>query len=393
MKARSIWTLALLTGSLIRSGGQAPSQDRLFEAVLQNNQTLQTAEDNYRAALLEAGTGILPPDPEVELGYLYGKPPEMGNRIDFSVSQKVEFPGAYVVRSRLRKIRSSMAELEYLRTRQEILLGAKILWIQQISLNRMQGLLQKRLRQAEMIHDQFRRQLDAGEVSKLAFSQSALQLAALQGEYDKVLSDIRVNRLSIREMTSGTEVQINDTILPEPVRMVYETLLEQYRENPEYLLYQQELTVKEHQKDLAVNQRLPWMKAGYYSESVLDQQFRGFLMGISLPLWENSNQINLAKAEIGAAASDAARFAYAQEQELLQKLDQFESLKARMELLQEALDSGEGIPLLNRALETGEISLTEYFYASDFHFSTEQQLLQYQKDLLIIEADLLKVYL
>ncbi len=74
-------------------------------------------------------------------------------------------------------------------------------------------------------------------------------------------------------------------------------------------------------------------------------------------------------------------------------MDQLESLKSRAKKLEEALGSGNSMALLTLALNSGEISLSEYFYASDFYFRNQQQLLQYQRDQLLMESELLKVYL
>jgi hypothetical protein len=49
--------------------------------------------------------------------------------------------------------------------------------------------------------------------------------------------------------------------------------------------------------------------------------------------------------------------------------------------------------LLKIALEMGEISLSEYIYASDFYFRNIQSLHKFKRDQLLLEADLMKVYL
>ena len=101
----------------------------------------------------------------------------------------------------------------------------------------------------------------------------------------------------------------------------------------------------------------------------------------------------MARAEVIFAEADAERYTVLQRKEVLQKLDQLESIKSRANQLEEALGSGNSTALLTLALNSGEISLSEYFYASDFYFRNEQKLLQYKRDQLLLEADLLKVYL
>ena len=393
MKTRTIFSLFLVMGTLISIWAQVPSPDTLIKKVLENNRTLKVARESYQVAILEAGTGNTPPDPEVEFGYLFGKPSDMGNRLDFSVSQQVDFPTVYIHKSRLRKIRTTQAELEYVISRQEVLLQAQQLWIVRLHLNQQEQLMLKRLRQAETINDHFRKKLDSGEESPLTYSQSNLQLAALQSEYEQVVSEIRGNQLSLNEISGGLEIDIKDTIFPAPIEIVPDSLLKANLNSPAMQLHHRELQLKEEQKGLTVGQNLPKISAGYYSESVLDQHFKGFQVGVTVPLWENSNRIKKAKSEVIFAEADAERYTYLQKKEVMQNLDQLESLKSRAHHLEEALGTGKSIELLILALNTGEISLSEYFYASDFYFRNTQLLLQFKKDQLLKEAELLKVYL
>ena len=393
MKARYIISLVLLMGVIHASEAQVPTPDTLMKKVLEKNMALRSARQSYQVALLEAGTGNTPPDPEVEFGYLFGKPSAIGNRVDFSVSQRVDFPTAYIHKSRVRKIKSTQAELEYIISRQEILLHAKQLWIERIHLNLQESLLMKRLDQAKQINEHFRQKLASGEVGQLAFSQSNLQLVALQNEYEEMLAEIRSNQLAIKEIAGGNHVLVNDTIFPPSTMIIADSLSKAYRESPYLLHYTSELELKEEQKSLIVSEGLPKFSAGYYSESVLDQQFKGFQVGITVPLWENTNRIKRAKSDVVFAEADADRFVLLQNREVQEKLDQFESLKVREKQLEEALGTVNEPEILALALENGEISLSEYFYASDFYFRSQQLLLEYKRDLLIKEAELMKVYL
>jgi cobalt-zinc-cadmium efflux system outer membrane protein len=396
MKTTYIAFALLLLGSGICLGAPSevyPTSDSLMKTIREHNRTLQTAWETYQVAMLQAGTGNTPPDPEVELGYLYGSPTELGNRVDFSVTQQVDFPTAYIYKSRLRKIRTSQAELDYIIVRQQVMLQAKQLWIEHIYLNQRRNLLEKRLFQANTINEHFKQKLESGEVSHLAYSQSNLQLASIRSEFDQVLMEIRNTELTWTEISGGIDVEIKDTIFPLPIEIIPDSVLNVYQNSPHMLRYSQELQSKEEEKKLAVSETLPKLKAGYYSESVLDIKFKGFQVGITVPLWENSNRIKHAKSEISFAQQDAQRFTNLQQRKVKQNLEQLESLRTRTRVLEEALGTGRSLELLALSLENGEISMSEYFYASDFYFQNQQLLLQYKRDLLVQEAELLKVYL
>jgi outer membrane protein, heavy metal efflux system len=293
----------------------------------------------------------------------------------------------------VKKINSSRAELEYVLTRQEVLLEARQLWIEQVHLNQLRTLLSERLQQAETIRNHMEQQMEAGEVGLLEVSQSRLMVASLEGEFEEVLAHLENNRMALQEITGGTHVEILDTHFPQPVQMIPDTLLEAYRLGPYAQIYHQGLQLKEEEKNLAVSQHLPKLMAGYFSESVLDVAFRGFRLGISVPLWENAKTVKKAKSEIAQAEAEVDQVTNEQEKEIRQNLNRMETLLLRVNKLEEALGSANSLSLLSSAMENGEISLTEYFYSSDFYFRNQQQLLRYKRDLLVQEAELLKVYL
>jgi len=385
--------MLLLAGMVSATGAQAPSPESFLKLVLENNLDLRSARESYHVAMFEAGVGNTPPDPEVEFGYLYGKPAEMGNRIDFSVSQQVDFPTVYIHKSRVRKIKVAQAELTYAATRQETLLRAQQLWIERLHLNQQERLLRTRIYQAEVIKDHFQEKLSSGEVGRLAFSQSNLQLATLLNEHEQILNEIALNQLVLEEISGGAEVRVTEMDFPSSVKFDPDSLKQAYLQNPGLQLYLGNRDLKEAQKSLTMSQILPKLSAGYYSESVLDQDFKGFQVGISVPLWENSNKVKRAKSDVLFAEADADRFILHQNRKLKEKLDQRESLGFRLKQLEDALESVNQLEVLTVALENGEISLSEYFYGSDFYFRNQQLLLEYKRDLLLKEAELLKIYL
>jgi outer membrane protein, heavy metal efflux system len=391
MKTQLILILYLVFGT--SQFTKAQEADSLMMLVLEQNRDLKVAREALRVAVIEAGTGNMPPDPQVEFGYLYGKPVELGHRVDFELSQQLDFPTTYIHRSRVKKIHSSRAELEYILIRQEVLVRARHLWIEQIHLAQLKNLLLERVLRARTIHAHVEHKKDAGEVGALELNQSFLLLASLEGELDEVNSLLEQNRLALLEITGGIFMEFQDTRFPTETEIIPDTLLEAYRIGPRASLHQQGIQLKEATKNLAVSQHLPKLSAGYFSESVTNEAFRGFRLGITVPLWENANTVKMAHAEVAHAEAELDQYSMQQEREIRQKLNKLEALHSRILKLEEALGSVNSPALLSSAMETGEISLSEYFYNSDFYFRNQQLLLRYKRDLLIQQADLLKVYL
>jgi cobalt-zinc-cadmium efflux system outer membrane protein len=391
MKTRLIFVIFLSFGLLVQP--MAQSSEALMKLVLENNRTLKAAREALAVAVLEAGSGNTPPDPEVEFGYLFGNPADIGNRIDFEITQRMDFPTAYVHRSKLRTFLSSQAELEYVLTRQEVLLEARQLWIEHLHCNLLRHLLGERLSQARTIQSHTEKKVDAGEAGILELSQSRLMVASLEGEYEEVLALSGDLRIALKEITGGMDVEIEDTLYPLAIPIVADSLIEAYRLSPYAQYYDQELQVKEAEKNLAISRHLPKLSAGYYSESITDEAFRGFRLGLTVPLWENVNTVKKAQSEVALAEAEIDRRTFYQEREVRQMLNRLESYRTMAQKLDEALGTVNSLSLLSSSLENGEISLSEYFYTSDFYFRKQAQLLRYKKELLLQEAELMKIYL
>ena len=390
MKRKIIYTLAL--AMLIQSYARTQEVDSLMHLVLENNRTLMVAQEASRTAFLRAGTGNTPPDPEFELGYLFGDPNQIGNKVNIMVKQQVDFPTAYAHRSKLKEIRRSRAELEYLQVRQEVLSESRQLWIRQVHLNQLSRLLGQRLQQAETIKSDMSEMMNAGEVGLLEYNQANLMVASFESEYEEVQSDLENNHLALLEMTGGLEVEVRDTLFPEPVLILTDSLLADYRLGPGAQLHQQNRYEKEKEKSLARSEHLPKISAGYFSEAIPTEAFLGFTVGISVPLWENAKTVKTAQSALIQSEAKLDLYLYKQERMIRQKLNKLGNLHRRVVKLEEALGSINSLNLLTSSMESGEISLSEYFYNSDFYFRNQQLLLRYKMELLALEADLLKIY-
>jgi outer membrane protein TolC len=390
MKRKLIYTLILVLA--VQSFAWTQEADSLIKLVLENNRTLKVAREASQTAILRAGTGNTPPDPEFEIGYLYGDPSQIGNKVNIVVKQQMDFPTAYAHRSKLREIRRTRAELEYLLIRQEVLAETRQIWIRQVHLNKLSRLLGQRLLQAKTIQSDVSEMMDAGEVGPLEYTQANLMVASIESEFEEVQSELENNRLALLEMTGRHEMEVRDTIFPEPVPILEDSLLADYRLGPGAQLHQQDRYEKEKEKSLARSKHLPKLSAGYFSETIPTEAFRGFTVGISVPLWENARTIKTAQSALIQSEARMDKYLYEQERIIRQKLNKLTNLYGRVEKLEEALGSGNSLNILSSSMESGEISLSEYFYNSEFYFRSKQLLLRYKMELLALEADLLKIY-
>lgn len=118
------------------------------------------------------------------------------------------------------------------------------------------------------------------------------------------------------------------------------------------------------------------MYTGYMSEKIVGQHYQGITVGISIPLWENKNTVKYAKAQTSAIQGIVDD----------NKLNFYHQLKiqhARAISLQQSVNDYrkqirmyDNSAFLDKALEYGEISLTDYILELTNYYGSVNKLLE-----------------
>jgi hypothetical protein len=67
-----------------------------------------------------------------------------------------------------------------------------------------------------------------------------------------------------------------------------------------------------------------------------------------------------------------------------------EARRSQMRRLQEALESSNDPELLSVAMESGEISMIDYYFGTELYYSVLEEYLQAEKEFYLAEAELSK---
>lgn len=384
--------LVVVLGAVCLEGYPQNSLDTLLKLVVDNNQQLKAASHLYDAEVIAAKVGNSPPNPEVEYGYMWGTPDVIGERTDFTVTQSFDFPTAYTSQSKLTRISNRQSELKMMATKQEVLMGAHKTWIEGVFLNIQKSLLEDRLGQAQQVFEGFQQKYETGEANILQLNQARLKTSLLNNELERTKVAILNIGSRLNQLTGGNMTGITETQLPGAGELILDTLLQDYNLAPVSLWYENQVSKREQEADVLFNRKLPKLMAGYYSEYILNTKLRGIKAGISIPLWGNARAVNSAKAGQAFASSDAWRFQVEQQTEIVSKYQEWANLKQQVTELETVLEASDNESLLLQSVDAGEISLTQYYYESDFFFQSRLALLKTQRDMLLLEADLIKIY-
>lgn len=379
MKAIFISILAILaTTPLWAQKGMSD----VLRAIEENNTTLKALRESTEAEKLNNRTGIFLSNPEVEVGYLWGNPAEIGNRTDFSITQSFDIPTITGMKSRAAKMQDKLLDWRYKTDRMNILLEAKTCCIELIYNNALLLELARRLRHATTIAEGYEARLKAGDTNQLEYNKVKLNLAAVQGEISRVEVERNALLVRLKRLNGGIEIVFDESrypevILPQDFAAWFDGVAEK---NPQLTYAREEVVASKQQVALSRATGLPTFSAGYVSEKVGGERFQGVSFGISVPLWENKNRIRQAKASARAAEmreADTRQQLYSGLQLLY---DRAVGLKATAEGYRKLLTTSDNADLLKKALDTGKISLLDYIVEMGLYYDTVSRAMEAERD-------------
>ncbi len=357
--------------------------DDVLVQIEKNTTTLSALRKSADAQKVGNKTGIFLQNPELEFNYLWGNPANMGNRKDFSIRQSFDFPTAYKFKNQISDSKNEQTELEYRKQQKEILLQTRNICIDLIYANAMKLEYGKRLNHAQSIAKSYKLKFDAGDANILEYNKSQLNLLNLTNKMELLEID-RVAFLSELTLLNGgmaidfTDSEFQSTIIPADFEQWY-TQAEQ--SNPVLSWLKQEIEISRKQVSLSKALALPKIQAGYISETVVGEQFRGVCVGLSIPLWENKNTLKYAIANTLALQST-------EKDAKLQFLNQMKSLHAKAVSKQATvagyrtkMNTFSNADLLKKSLDKGEISLSEYLFELSLQYESIDTLLEMEQNL------------
>jgi outer membrane protein TolC len=382
----SFCTLVLAT---LPSFPQA-SLDSLLQMVNNHNISLGVASQYFETVKIGSKRNFYLENPAVGFAYLWGSPGEMGNRTDLTVSQSFAFPTVYTNRSQLSNAEIKKASLLFASLKVEKLLEAKQLWIEKVYLNKKHQVLYRRMADLERVSSLYRMQYENGEISRLRLNKILLLQATLKAELEDLLAASGVNNTKISKITGNYPVDIYDTLYYLADVEVQDSVIKASLRDPLYRSYILEIDRLNIQKRLTRATGMPKIRTGYYSENTSDLSLRGFQLGITIPLWENSNKVKHASGEILTAEMEAEKFRETELARITGLYTLFVTHLKKVDQLSNALALANDPELLSLSLETGEITMIEYFYEAELYYQVMHDLLVAEKDLHLAEAELNK---
>ena len=384
--------ITLLASAALSVNGQN-SIDAVLRSIEANNKELQANNQLTVSKKLEAKLDNNLPDPSVSYVHQYGNREGMGIQGELVASQSFDFPSVYVQKNKLAKSKAASFDRQGAEFRQQILLQAKEICLDLVLLNQQRALLDQRRQNAEQLAELYAMRLETGDANILETNKIDLELLNAKTEA-RMNESARIAKLQeLATLNGGIAIDFTDTTYMSDgdILSFEELCAEAVTSNPQLLTLKSEQVAARRQLSVNKSKSLPSFELGYRMNTATGgERFNGFLVGISIPLFSNRNNVKQAKAQALYTDLQLESTTTTVESELHQLYNQSVALKTSMDEYNTVLKSQNSLALLNKAIQTGQISMLEYFVDVTTFYQSMQNYMQLQNEYQKVMAQLYK---
>lgn len=356
--------------------------ESMLREIEKNNTTLEALRQTADAEKIGNRTELMLADPEIGFSYLWGGPASIGNRQDVSVSQSFDFGTLSGLKRKVADSRNSLVEWEYMAERMNILLDAKLCCIELIHSNALIEALEVRRDNADAAVRSQSARLEHGEGNMLEYNNAMLNLTKTENELTRARAEHDALLSQLASLNGGIRSDFSETAydgsgFPESFELWY---AEAEGKNPVLAYVKEKIELSRKELSLSKTGNLPSLSVGYMGEFTLGQRYQGISFGVSVPLWSNARKVRQAKASVQAAQSrekDARQQFYSR---LEAQYARAAALKEVAEKSREALGQADNRALLEKALDLGQISVSEYIVGIGLYYDALSQTLDAERD-------------
>ena len=358
----------------------------VLDTIEVNSTVLAAHQKHNLADRAENNAYALVENPEIEAGYKFGTE---SNKVEFGLSQTLEFPTVYSNQNKIIKMTDELIASQYEIERMNVLTEVQNICTELIFCKTKINLYKQTYDNAVTIADAYQKMMELGECNILDYNKSKMNLANAKNNYD--LEMIHYNNLmaNLKTMNGGKDIdfQYEDyalVVLPENFDEWYSDV---EQSNPVFEQMRQQIAIDQQNVKLKKNEWIPSINIGYGAEIGQDEREHGPSIGLSLPLWHNKGSVKSAKMKAEATEmlmtnEKAVTYNY-----LSSLFAKAKSLQENIGTLAASLKDFDSQALLLKAFEQGEMNLIDYVMEVEYYQNAMLELYssQYEMNSVLIE--------
>ena len=346
--------------------------NNLLNQIAQNNPELKAIKENRNSSTYKSRGKLIPLDPEFEY-----KAKE-NNNYETGITQKLKFPSYYFLQYDTYKLTKKQQELIFNTFFIDLLTEASLNINKLIYLDKQINIHKNRKDNAKKLLKFFNKKLKQGETNQLAVNKAKLHLLKYETLLEELLAKKNTTLNELTRLNGGKKIDfdINSYQIIPGFQEFSKYKNEYFEHHPEAKLARINLNLANKRLKVAKHQWLPDFKVGVHTESDGNLKMH---FGISIPLWQQFNHVNKARADYNKQVYKKEDKITAITTKLKQLYQNYKTSKDNYNQYLKILDQDNTRQLLRKSLKEGEISAINYYQeiAKLYQFQDKLQTLRF----------------
>lgn len=361
--------VSLIAGSVL--GASASDFDQILDEIVRHNwaSRAEYVRSEGELAALRAENELAPV--EVEFGRVWGSNAEVGNKLEFSVSQSVDWPGLY--RARREAAAKGQAAMEYLYESRllELRNEARLLLIDIVHNNLLINLQADLANRMDKMEEYYRKAAEVGQETRLDYNKTVVERIAVHRELHSLEAQREALRSSFETLNGGRNWEelynkVGDKY-PVVTLLSPDSLMHQLEQRDPSLIYAKaQYEAAKSLVKVEKMKRYPGFSIGYAHETELGGHFNGFTVGITLPVWSRKHSIIAANDNEEATELEWVHTFVEHQAKVRADYAQLSHLREIMEEYEPVVNDHSNFDLLKKALDAGQIDFLTYLQEVNF---------------------------
>ncbi|MEQ8420739.1 MAG: TolC family protein [Arenibacter algicola] len=371
---------------------QTLNLEELLLEIEQNNTELQGYQSYIESQQLENKSTNNLPDPQLSGYYLPFGDNTTDTYSEYQISQSFEFPTVYAARGKWNDLRSELLQTAYTKRRQLVLLNAKEFLIELAFLRKQKGIEAERRAQGKQVFDQIRELHNKEQVGILDLNKAKVAWIQEQFVLEQIENDIQILVSKLKTLNGDKpldelSLQID---LPLDIGSMDNLWQEKLVQDPALLELKTNEIASLQKMKLEQNKVLPNVALGYNYQGVNGNNYSGFYGGLSIPLWGSKNRVKAAQANHEYQQTNTQVITNTLYTQFQESFNHYQLMRSKYNEYQATISNLESEKLLLKAYLLGEYSFMDYYVELQFYRNAFDKMLQMEKDLHLLQAELLK---
>ncbi|MBO5026551.1 MAG: TolC family protein [Bacteroidaceae bacterium] len=376
----------------VHAGAKAQDMEAVLQSIENNNKELQVIRKSNEASVLEVKAGNSLEDLSVEYSPFYRKGVRGVESSELVVTQGFDFPTLYASRRKSENLQQTVFDLQYLASRRDILLEAKNVCLDLILIEKRKAVLEVRSKNTDELLRLYEKKMEEGDATIIEINKIKMEQMGIAAEVARNESARRVSMQALVALNGGEPLSFSDCRYPaySMEKEDYETLKERY--------VSADLTLRTAQAEAAVSRQevkvnkqgaIPKLEVGYRRNTEMKNASNGFLVGASIPIFSNRRKVQAAKARFITAQMQQDNVRVQAENKVHALYEEMKTLKSAVEAYDTDLMYST-LGILRKAVEEGELSLTEYYTEADGIYESLLEYIELENQYMKVVADFCK---